>query len=85
MLEEKKGNNTSGSAVTSQLAGVNELAGNVREELSKVTWTSREEMQLYIKVVVLSTLAFGLGVYIVDVFIQSILNGLGTLVQLISG
>ncbi len=85
MLEGKK--NGSAAAQDSALSAhkVGDFIGDMKDELAKVTWTSREEMQLYIKVVVLSTLVFGLGIYVADLLIQSVLFGLGTLVRVIGG
>ena len=84
MLEGKKnGATTQDSALSAQ--GVGEFVGGIKDELSKVTWTSRDEMQLYIKVVVASTLVFGLGIYFVDLVIQGVLTGLGAIVRLIGG
>ncbi len=64
---------------------IGEFIGEMKAELAKVTWTSREEMQVYIKVVVISTLLFGFGIYGADLLIQGVLNGLGVLVRLIAG
>jgi preprotein translocase subunit SecE len=63
-------------------------AGYVRElkeELGKVTWTSKEELILFTKIVIGATFALGLGIYGVDLLIKGVLNGFGTLVHLIFG
>jgi preprotein translocase subunit SecE len=86
VLEGKK-SSSNANAKDSALGAPNisDFIGGIKDELSKVTWTSREEMKLYIKVVVLSTLVFGLGVYAVDVIIQGVLQGLNAVVQMIGG
>lgn len=70
---------------TSTLKAVGQFIADMKDELGKVTWTSPDEMQLYIKVVVLSTLTFGFGVYAVDLVIQATLHGLSAVVQWIGG
>ncbi|MBS4168863.1 preprotein translocase subunit SecE [Parachlamydia sp. AcF125] len=58
---------------------------NIKAEFQKITWTSQEELLAYAKIVVGATFAFGIGIYIMDVFIQTILAGLGNVVHLIAG
>lgn len=57
----------------------------LKEELHKVTWTSREELVLFTKIVVGVTFAFGIGIYMTDLMIKGVLNGFTTLVHLIFG
>ncbi len=57
----------------------------LKEELRKVTWTSKEELIVFTKIVVGATFALGLGIYGVDLLIKGGLNGFGTLVRLIFG
>jgi preprotein translocase subunit SecE len=52
----------------------------LKEELKRVSWTSREELFLSTKIVVGATFAFGLGVYLVDLCVRGGLNGLQALV-----
>ena len=81
-----KANEANGSLADSMSTkGLRRFVGEIKDELAKVTWTSRDEMQLYIKVVVLSTLTFGFGVYAVDIVIQSALHGLGVIVKALFG
>ena len=54
-------------------------------ELKKVTWTSKEELIVFTKIVVGATFLLGLGIYGVDLLIKGVLNGFGTLVHLIFG
>jgi len=64
---------------------ISDFVGDVKAEIGKITWTSREEMQTYVKVVVGATFFFGMGIYFVDLIIQGILNGLSVLTRLIGG
>ena len=60
---------------------INEL----KEELKKVTWTTKDELILFTKIVVGSTFALGIGIYGVDLLIKGVLNGFGALIHLIFG
>ena len=51
----------------------------LKEELKKVSWTSKDELFLSTKIVVGSTFVFGFGVYLVDLIVQGSLNGLHNL------
>ena len=66
---------------SSRITYVKEL----KEELAKVTWTTKEELILFTKIVVGATFALGLGIYGIDLFIKGVLNGFGALVHLIFG
>ncbi len=60
---------------------INEL----KAELKKVTWTTKEELIFFTKIVVGSTFALGIGIYAVDLLIKGVLNGFGALIHLIFG
>ena len=60
---------------------INEL----KAELKKVTWTTKEELIFFTKIVIGSTFALGLGIYAVDLLIKGVLNGFGALIHLIFG
>ncbi len=57
----------------------------LKKELRQVTWTSKEDLVLFTKIVVGSTFAFGLGIYGVDLLIKGCLTGFKTLIHLIFG
>jgi len=57
----------------------------LKEELKKVTWTTKDELVFCTKVVVGSTFVFGIGIYLIDLVIKGVLNGFGSLVHLIFG
>lgn len=52
-----------------------------KEELQRVSWTSKEELKLFTKIVVGATFAFGLGIYLVDLTIKGVLHLVGRLVH----
>ncbi len=58
---------------------------DIKDEFSKITWTSREELLSYTKIVVATTFVFGLLVYIIDLTIQAVLHGLSYFARLIGG
>ncbi len=62
-----------------------EFISDVKGEITKINWTSKEELIAYTKIVMIAAFTFGLGVYIVDLLIQSFLSGLSALIKLISG
>ena len=64
---------------------VGEFIGDVKAEVQKVTWTSKEELQLYTKLVVGATFAMGLGMYLVDLSVQSVLATMGILINWLIG
>lgn len=65
-------------------AKVFEFIGDVKGELSKINWTSPEELKVYTKVVVAATFFLGMSLYIVDLLIQATLNGLDMLIRWIA-
>lgn len=62
-----------------------EFVSDVKSEIQKITWTSREELLVYTKIVVGATFAFGMSIYVLDLLIQGMLSGLNLLLQFISG
>lgn len=61
------------------------FVGDVKEELKKVEWTSKDELKSYTKIVLASTFLFGLTIYLVDLVIQGFLGGIHYLVKAIIG
>lgn len=64
---------------------VRDFIEEMKAEISRINWTSREELLTYTKIVVAATFVFGLGIYVVDLLIQGFLSGLSSLIRLISG
>lgn len=46
------------------------FVGEVKQELKKVEWTSKDEIKSYTKIVLVSTLIFAMFVYFTDLIIQ---------------
>lgn len=56
---------------------------DMKDEMKKVSWTSKEELKTCGKIVIGSIFVLGLGIYFIDLFIRLVLNGIGNLVRLI--
>ena len=57
----------------------------VKNELKKVTWTSRGELIFCTKTVIFSTFFFGLAIYGVDLTIRGVLDGISATLRMIFG
>ena len=57
----------------------------MQKELKKVNWTTREELILYTKMVLWSTLLFGLAIYGIDLFLRGGLGIVSTVFRFIFG
>lgn len=62
-----------------------DFIGDMKAEFAKISWTSQDELKLYTKIVVGTTVVFGLGTYVVDLIIRTALGTLGTFVKAIFG
>lgn len=58
---------------------------SMKDELKKVSWTSKEELATCTKIVVGATAFFGVGIYVVDLVVRSVLQGIHTLARLMMG
>lgn len=65
--------------------GVIEFVGDIKSEFNKVSWTSKEELKVYTKIVVGATFVFGLAVYVMDILIQLALHTLNVSLRFIAG
>ena len=85
---KKKSNMT----VAQKIAGLNAVKkkkakgkGNffqaMKEEMKKVSWTSKDELKTCGKIVIGSIFSLGIGIYLVDLFIRLTLDGIGNLVR----
>lgn len=77
-MEAKKSNPASGKKAVA-------FFGEVKGELKKVDWTSKDELKVYTKVVLASTFLFGFFIYLVDLTIQGGLFGIHSIVRAIFG
>ncbi len=57
----------------------------VQKELKKVNWTSREDLKVATKVVLVSVVSFGLAIYGVDLIIRSGLDTISWVVRWLGG
>lgn len=57
----------------------------MKEELSKVSWTTKDELKNLAKIVIGATFVFGIGVYLSDLVVKGALDGLLTIVRAIWG
>lgn len=62
-----------------------DFLGNLKDEFSKISWTKPEELKTYTKIVVIGTVCFGMGIYLMDLIIQGALATLSALVRWIAG
>ncbi len=65
----------------SRMSYVHEL----KAELKKVTWTTKEELMLSTKVVIGATFVFGMGIYFSDLLIKGFLDGFSAIIHLVFG
>ena len=54
-------------------------------ELKKVTWTTKDELMLCTKIVIGSTFVFGMGIYFSDLLIKGVLDGFSAIIHLVFG
>ena len=66
-------------------SGIADFFSSVKQEFMKISWTEKEELKIYTKIVVVSTFVFGMGMLLVDVGIQQVLDGLNGFIRLITG
>ena len=57
------------------------FVSDIKGELKRITWTPRDELWIYTKIVVATTVVMGLGIYIVDLCIQGVLSSLSAFAQ----
>ena len=77
-MEEKKG-------LTADRKSVFAYVQELKDELKKVSWTTRDELLFSTKTVVLATFVFGMGIYLIDFFIKGCLDFVRTVLQYIFG
>jgi preprotein translocase subunit SecE len=57
----------------------------LKEELKKVSWTTKEELKLSTKVVIGATFLLGIGIYLFDLVIKGCLDFVALIVHFIFG
>lgn len=58
---------------------------DIKAEFGKISWTDPEELRVYTKMVVGATFIIGMGIYVVDLLIQGVLNSLSYGIHLLFG
>lgn len=61
------------------------FVGEVKQELKKVEWTSKDELKSYTKIVLISTFLFGFFIYLIDLSIQGVLGGINFIISALFG
>ena len=62
-----------------------DFIGNIKAEFKKISWTEKEELRAYTKIVVGATFIFGMLVFTTDLVIQKTLTGLTEIFKFIIG
>lgn len=68
---------------TLSIKKVQAFIADVKSEIQKITWTSRDELIFYTKLVVGATFVFGMTIYGLDLVIQATLGTFNFLLRLI--
>ncbi len=62
-----------------------QFVGEVKQELKRVDWTSKDELFAYTKIVVACIFAFGLSIYLIDLVIRGALDFMNLFVKWLVG
>ena len=62
-----------------------DFVGEVKQELKKVEWTSKEELKSYTRIVLVSVFIFGMFVYFIDLIVQNLLSGINLILKFFTG
>jgi preprotein translocase subunit SecE len=81
-MEVKKPQQSAASERAFTIRKLRDFVADIKSEIQRITWTSREELLAYTKIVVGATLVFGMAIYSLDLIIQGTLNGLNLLLDL---
>lgn len=84
-MEVKKTNQPTVADPTATKKKVQNFVTELKSEVTKVHWTSKEELITYTKIVVAATFLFGMAIYLMDLIIQGTLSGLHVLLRFIAG
>ena len=68
--------------VNSKIKKRSQFFSDFKNELKKVSWSTKEELKLCTKIVVGSIFFLGIGIYLVDIFIRSFLLSIEFLLNL---
>lgn len=82
---EQKKDSSQKERKTFSFAALYDFIGEVKSELQRINWTSSDDLKTYVKVVVSVTFIFGMGIYGIDLVIQTILSALRFIVHAVFG
>ena len=57
----------------------------VKEELKKVSWPLADELKMCTKIVISSTFIFGLAIYVTDLVVKGMLDGIAVIAKAVFG
>lgn len=75
-MNAKKTPKVATATSTKQVKKAESFFSDVKAEFKKITWTGKEELQTYTKIVVAATFLFGMGIYFIDLAIRAALSTL---------
>lgn len=84
-VETKNIQKSTGTTTSAQAKKAENFFNGVKAEFGKITWTSKDELSVYTKIVVGATFVCGLGVYLVDLSIRGGLAALEAFARMIFG
>jgi len=84
LMETKKGQRSSDDS-RGFLKNAITFLGEVKQEIQRITWTSKEELRVYTKIVVGATFVLGIGIYAVDLLLRSTFDALSIIIHWIAG
>ncbi|MEM1282037.1 MAG: preprotein translocase subunit SecE [Chlamydiota bacterium] len=84
-VDTKKARKVTQPSSSTQAKQATNFFADVKTEFKKITWTSKEELQVYTKIVVGATFLCGMGVYFIDLLIRGGLSMLEGLTRFIFG
>lgn len=84
-VDTKKARKGAQASSSTQAKQATNFFADVKSEFKKITWTSKEELQVYTKIVVGATFVCGMGVYVIDLLIRGGLTTLEGLASFIFG
>ena len=84
LMDTKKGQRSSDDS-QGFLKNAFTFLGDVKQEIQRITWTGKEELRVYTKIVVGTTFVLGLGIYAIDLLVRSTFDALSIIIHWIAG
>jgi preprotein translocase subunit SecE len=73
------------TAAQAQAKKTQSFLSDIKAEFMKITWTPKEELRTYTKIVIGATFICGMGVFFMDLLIQTLLTGIEVSLKWIFG